>query len=353
VARVALAAAVLVLAAAVGAAARPARVRALDPAHLPPLPPAGLVVSRRGGVVLVGLDGRQVGLLAGFTTYGSSKLAPRAFARSLGFQALRDADPALPLLFDRRGRGWLLEPGARRLRALARPLEPLAGGAQLVVRVRGDDSSGYTTRLNVVRHGRVLVASTGLRVLASRYVAADADPSARGVLVDVVSGRRQLLDRRCKAAGVARGRVFVACESTNRKSPGRILSIAFGSAPVRIGSFSAALFVDNDSLSPDGLWLLADFSPGCGPGWAGVFSTLGGGTVHLVTGEPVAAGAALPRAHFSYALGWTSDDRVVTTIASPSGCEHESATGTYLIDPATLARTKITRLVASELWRAR
>jgi hypothetical protein len=105
-------------------------------------------------------------------------------------------------------------------------------------------------------------------------------------------------------------------------------------------------------LSPDARWTLLFFAPGCGPGWAVVMPTAGGRPRYVAGGAAVPSSGPTPAARFSNALGWTSDGKIVATIAGvkPSSCEHESQSGTFMIDPATLAKTRSTAAVATMLW---
>ncbi len=331
-----------------GSGAGAAAIPALDPAHLPALPAQGLIVQRHDDVLLIGLDGHVYGRLPGFQVYASSEhLGGQAFARLVGVQALQTADPRLAIVYDSAQRGWLLDPAAQRFRAVDRPEEELAGGAKLVIIVNADKSGGGATKVAVRRNGATLLTAFDLHVVGGHYVADDLDPTAKhGSLLDVVTGRRWQLPPHCRVAGV-QGEPLLVCESADHATfkPGQILAGAR-----RIGSFSSSLFVSSASVSPDGRWLLVNFSPGCGPGWAAV-APAGGGSSHFVTGERLAAGGrALPRVNFSYGLGWTTDSHAIASISGPSSCERESGIGTFLVDPATLSRTHVTHAQADLAW---
>ncbi len=326
----------------------------LDAGHLPSLPSQGLVVDRTGGVVLEGLDGKVFGRLPGYRTFPPGSIGSKAFVRSVGIEALASADPGLVVLYDRTGAGWLLDLNQGKLDSIGRLAAPLKGGAMLVVHVTGSASKGVGATTAVVRGGKTLLAGY-LTATASRYVSSsEQGSSGRGVLLDVVSGRRWTLGPGCTVAGVVGGRALAACLATggNAERTSGVYSIAPNGSRRVLAAVAPGLFPEYAWLSPDSKWLLLYYSPGCGPGWAVVMPAAGGTPHYVAGGAAVPDAGPTPAARFSSGLGWTSDGKIVATIAGtrPSSCEHESHSGTFVIDPATLAKTRATTAIASMLW---
>ena len=73
----------------------------LDPQHLPKLPAQGLVVQRAHDTLLVGLDGKEIGSLAGFAGPYTGK--------TYVLEALAQADPDAVLLTDASHHAYLLD----------------------------------------------------------------------------------------------------------------------------------------------------------------------------------------------------------------------------------------------------
>jgi hypothetical protein len=341
-----------------GHAPTPGAIQTLDPNNLPKLPDQGLLVAQHGGVLLVDLDGRVYGRLAGYLPYpGKEASRDGLFAKSVGIQALQQADPGLAIFFDRAGRGWLLDAGARRLRRLDRLEVGLAGNAKLVAVVTGNGTSGVSTTLTVRRAGSTLLTGD-LSVVGTRYVASANFASDKpAVLLDLVTGDRWKLKAQCAAAGVLDGKAIAACQTPNkgdRPRRGRLYAFAPDGSSRVLATYTIGLYVESAALSPDSRWLLLYLAPGCGPGWAAVAPSTGG-PARLVTADGlVPSKGALPTSRFSSGLGWTRDNRIVADISgpSPSDCEHESGSGTFVIDPASLARTRAHGTRAFALWNA-
>ncbi len=349
-------AALVLLADCGGHKAAPHGIVDLDPASLPSLPAQGLVVDKRGGVLLEDLDGTVIGRLPGYRPYTVGKISDRAFVRSVGDQALATADLGLVVLFGPGGRGMVLDPGAKKLEPIGRFRTSLAGGASLVVHVTGSASKGVGATTAVVKAGKTLLAGY-LTVTGNRYASSSQQGSGRkGVLLDVVTGARWTIGAGCTVAGVVEGRAIAACMPTGGNVARRsgVYSIAPDGARHTLAIVAPGLYPEFAWLSPDSHWVLLYFSPGCGPGWAVLMPTAGGKPRYVVGGAAVPSGGPTPAARYSSALGWSSDGKIVATIAGtkPSSCEHESHSGTFLIDPASLARTRSTAAIATTLWGA-
>jgi hypothetical protein len=353
--------AVAVVAAAVlacgGGTAALAATPTLDASHLPRLPAEGLIVPQGGGLLLMGLDGHVYGRLAGYLTYpGPGASSGRRFVEGVAIQALESADPTLAIVFDHLGRPWLLDAASSRLVPLAAPTVALAGNATLRIAVSGSASRGVGTKAIVERAGRTLLSGS-VTVVGTRYAAtAQFDSQAPGVLLDLRTGERWRLLPGCAVAGVLGGRAIAACAPPGANSAGRLpyrlYSFAPDGARRTLATFTPGLFVNSASLSPDARWLLVYTSPGCGPGWSAVFPA-SGGTGRMVTGEGVVpTRGALPASRYSYGIGWTGDDRIVSDINAPTGssCDRQVSSGTFLIDPATLSRVHVSSLQAALMW---
>jgi hypothetical protein len=347
----ALPAAALLLAACGGSSASPASPGAqnLDPQHLPKLPAQGLVVQKPGGVLLVALDGQVLGRLPGFEPYASGQLVGDRFVRSVAIAALQTGDPGLVVLFDRAGKGWILDPAARALQPIGPVETALGGGATLAIRTSGSALAGVNTTALVERAGRTLLRGD-LVVVGPGEVATSAEsPEPHGTLLDLSTGRRWRLGRNCAVAAVSAGKAIAACATTTNE-PARVYAFAPNGSSRILATLGPGLYPQYASVSPDGRWLLFYLAPGCGPGWTAVLP-IEGGKARLVTGQSIPA--AMPT-RTSFALGWSSDGKAVAAIsgAAPSDCEHESTSGTFLVDPSTLTRSLATGNHAIALWGA-
>jgi hypothetical protein len=331
-----------------------AAIPTLDPTALPALPAQGLVVQRAGDVLLETTGGASIGRLAGFSVDPPSKLTDARFAKSVGIQALASADPALTVLFDRSGGGWTLDVAGRRLRPIGAIETPLANGA--VLRVIVDrQGEGVSTRTVVERGGKPLLAGTTVATVGGRYAASnDAFDSKPNTLIDLATGRRTKLGPRCVLAGVHAGGAIAACTSSDGTKPTGVYRFAADGARRLLTPIGPGAYPTTASLSPDGRWVLLYLQPNCGPGWAAVAPSSGGPARFVAGGGRVPAttapGGASPP--FSWALGWTAQSRIVATITGKGSCEGHVTTGTYTIEPATLAATLATPARAVRLWGA-
>jgi hypothetical protein len=346
----------VVVGASSGAAAVAGTVPSLDPGHLPKLPDQGLVVPESGGLLLMGLDGHVYGRLAGFLTYPDKAGSNGAlFVHNVGIQALQTADPTLATVYDSHGRGWLLDTSARRLVPLDPIAVPIGNKTRLVIKVSGTDAGASTNAL-VTRGGKTLL-SGDLTVIGTRYVAtANFDSKKPGVLLDLATGKRWKLLPQCAVAGVSDGHAIAVCAPPGPNRSGRkpfgMYAFATDGKRRTLATFAPGLYTQAASLSPDGQWVLVYASPGCGPGWSAVYR-VSGGTGHLVTGAgTIPTKGGLPTSRFSFGLGWTDDNRIVADIDAPKGssCDKEVSSGTFTIDPDTLAQTHISSQRAAFMW---
>jgi hypothetical protein len=303
------------------------------------LPAQGLVVDRKGGLTLLDLKGTELDRLPGY------HLFPHAGGtHDLLIQNLDLAGPPRRIRIVGPDDAWYelsVRPGhLALLEKLERPRVTVAS-ALLIAHggVDGDSVGfeGFTLR----RRGSVLARrDRNLKLVAGRYA------QTRGRLVDLATGERWRVPARCLAArdGVA----FALCKRGPRTTQTGYPAVALvridrdGSVR-RVGAFPPLDPVDA-ALSPDGRYVGANAAYACGGAYSLLAPTTGG-PARLVSG-----GAWTPQAPFSHLLGWSADGRAVAYIQTPD-CEHTPQTGTYLVDPATLKRTLVTRSY-STLWNA-
>jgi hypothetical protein len=324
------------------------------PSRLPTLPAQGLIFERPSGVLLTTTGGARLAELRGLFVNAPQNLGDKGFRNSVGVEALREADPALTILFDRRGTGWVLDVSAHRLRRLTRLEAPLDAGADVRVLVIGDPSNGYSTKTIVERKGRRLLAGLFVTVISHRYAATTyAQGSTPTRVLDLVTGRQTTLPRHCTAVGVRNG-IVATCVANSTARPTTLELLASGRRPRVLSTFPAGYVPESARLSPDGKWVLVYLAPGCGYGWS-VLVPATGGPARFVTGEGTVrhhpTGSSSPL--FSSWLGWTRTNRVVATVSSShgtSGCEGAPVTGTFVIDPRTLDRTRSGNRLASAFW---
>ena len=337
------------LAAASVVEARTATISALDPQHLPPLPAQGLVVQRAHDVLLVGLDGKPIGSLAGFTGPYSGK--------TYVLEGLAQADPAAVLLTDASHRDYVLDPANSRLLRLGEMRIPLAGGASLIAHAV-PLKKPYLPKilLEAVQLGHDIgVRSQSLRVVEGRLVVSG------GTVFDTVSGghwpigaTEASMPSGCEPAGVSGASLIAICATG--KYPALLYVRAYsispsgeraGLGPTMRWEFGAQAA----TLSPDGRFVGVSLAVGCG-GAVGAITPLGTGRAgYIGNGKAVGSTAAIN----SEALGWTADGKLVAHIVfHPTDCDHTPPTGIYAVDPVTFARTLILPLPANEgaawLW---
>jgi hypothetical protein len=113
----------------------------------------------------------------------------------------------------------------------------------------------------------------------------------------------------------------------------RLLAVSTDGSSTTLATLPKSLFATSAYLSPNGKYVVAMFSPGCGPSYGFVVPT-DGGVARPLTGERRWSLAG-PN---SIALGWTPDQRIVAIVEPSSRLETEPKAGVYLIDPATLMR---------------
>ncbi len=338
-----IAAALVLVALAAASSSRPAAGTAvLDPQHLPTLPAQGLVVQRAHDILLVGLDGKPIGSLPGFTGPYSGK--------TYVLEALAQADPAAVLLADSSHRAYLFDPARSRLRRLTQMQIPLAGGAVL---------SAHAIQLPKPYLPKIVLQvgqqrSQFLRIVGGRLVV-----STRSVYDTVTATRWPVASTEgispggCEPAGVS-GKSLVAICATG-KYPAKLFVRAYRISPsgARTGlgpTMRWGFGAQTATLSPDGRYIGVTLAVGCGAP-VGAITPLGAGRAgYIGNGLTVGSKAAID----SETLGWTADSKLVAHIIfHPTDCDHSPPTGIYRVDPATFARTLIYPLPASQaawLW---
>jgi hypothetical protein len=190
-------------------------------------------------------------------------------------------------------------------------------------------------------------------VIANRYAITTYALGGRPTrLLDLVTGRQVTLAGGCVAVGVLNGGDVVAtCTPLYTSRSAKVELFRRDGSKKVLATFPAEAEPEGAWLSPDQNWLLVYLAPNCGDGWTVLLPTVGG-DARFVTGEGTVVGHPSSRPPFSFGLGWTLEGKVVATVSAKkkSGCEGAPTTGTYLIDPRTLARTRVSTTEASALW---
>lgn len=324
--------------------------RTLDPFATGWLPSQGLVVARAHDVLLVGLDGRVLGRLAGF------RLAPSSGDFLLDGLAEAVAGPSYltpqPLLLGPHGRPWELAGG--RLEPLARGVVPLPGGAEVDGHMTGSPSDREAViDVRDTRTGRILVpahrygwfVADGGLLLATHHILTDLVTHEQWTLPHGVSWTEGTGGvSTCNPAGLARDSVIALCAyvgphfAHHSNSVVRVFSVAHDGkrtllgGPFLYGNFGAMSAV----LSPDREHIGATLAVGCGLSPSIVAPTQGG-TPRYIDGSTDRA----PGRHTqSYVLGWSWQGKLVAEFARGE-CEKESTPGIYLVDPTTFVRSLV------------
>ncbi len=327
-----------------------AEPRLLNPFAPGWLPTQGIAVARAHEVLLVGLDGRVFGRLAGF------QLALQSNDLLLDALAQDAAGPSYltpqPLLVGPHGREWQLAGG--RLEPLARGIVPLPGRTELVGHMTGSSSDRVAKIvLRDTRTGRVLVragdhdwflSQNGL-LLAQRHVLTDLVTREQWTLPHGVTWSEGVGGvSSCNPAGLARDSVIAVCAyvgphfSRVSNAVVRVFSIAHDGRrtllgrPFFYGNFGAMSAL----LSPDRAHIGATLAVGCGLSPSIVADTTGGKPRYIDGSTDIRRGPDTQ----SYVLGWSWQGKLVTQFAH-GGCEQEATPGIYLVDPATYARTLV------------
>jgi hypothetical protein len=276
------------------------------------------------------MRGRQLVWLPGFAVYPNSNAAQSSAAYAFLSTRLRT-----PLLHG--PKGWYRLDAARHaLIPIVGARLPLAGGATVLA--RRSQTFAVERRGRVVLHG----SSFGFRILSPQLV------QAGTTLLDVETGKRWKLPQGCLMTGFRGRTLILACgvaHGAQGAAPIRLEQMAPGSAARPITQPLGQLVVAAASLSPDGAWVAVEGDNGCAATYVYV-APAGGGTARSIYGRPYAS-------NYSALLGWSSDGRLVVEFTPPNcdvpyGPQHPPR-GIYLVDPRTLARTRVAR-TAVAMW---
>lgn len=345
-------AAFVAAAAALASTAAATPPRPLDPFQAR-LPAEGLVLQQARGVLLVGLNGRTIGRLGGFRLAGPrNAVIDQLVQRAGGATYIQWPSP---ILLGPGGRAWQIAAG--RLHRLPRGTLPLAGGAAVVRRAVAAPR-GEPPRVAVsvrARSGRILVrpSETNWFVVGGRLL------TAGGTVTDLETGTHWRhpagfaweqgagTAKGCTPAGVREGRLVAVCQQVGQQhadgtnSAIRVFAVAPDGTRTPLSStFRYANFGAMSAfVSPGGAYVAATLAVGCGLSPSIVAPTPGRAPRYLRGGP-------------AYVLGW-SGGRIVAEFVHGE-CIRESGPEIDLVDPATLARTRIVRLGPSsrgfELW---
>jgi hypothetical protein len=336
-----------------GAPAAKESIPALDPGRLPDLPSQGLFVDEPGGVLLETTAGRAIGLLRGFSVGGPQSPSDTQFERVLAGGAFVSADPAVTVLFDRSAYGWILDVSHHKLTRLLHDVAPIAGGATVRAVADGHASTGWNTKVFVERRGKILIAGTSLVVIRNRYAATTYDLGPKPTeILDVATGWHMKLSPHCAAEDILGRDILATCIPTLAAAPSTLVVFSRDGSKRVLSTFPAGVEPGSASVSPNGKWILLYLSPNCGLGWTIIVSSRGGLARFVAGGGIVSDSPRTSIPPFSTGLGWTTSNEIVATIAGKPtpGCSGARSTGTYVIDPVTLSRTRSTAALASGLW---
>jgi hypothetical protein len=300
-----------------------------------PAPRQGLVVVQDRSTVLVSLDGHPYARLVRAHPWW----ATIDTARNAAFKALAQAIPTETLVEGPGGRWYAWDSVAARLHPLSEPRLRLAGDIVALAKAHGtDDTTAYEVYISITRHGRlVMPPSRHLQLISHNLIATETRA------VDLVTGTRWSFSRDCVPAGNSGVELFVVCTSASLDRPTSVIALA-AEGKRTLGLLPEGLFVYEAMLSPDGNYISANLSPGCGPSYSFLVATRGGHTRPLVGGRHWS-----PQTPPSKTLGWTQNNRLTLVIARSGSCDSGSKSGIYLVNPRTLGR-KFIYPSASEMW---
>jgi hypothetical protein len=302
-------------------------------------PRQGLVVDQDSSTLLVSLDGHPYAQLVRAHSWWATIDTARNAAFNAAFKALAQAIPMETVVEGPGGRWYFWDSAAARLHPLAEPRLRLAGGIVASAKAHGtDDTTAYEVYISVRRHGRLLMPpSRHLKFISHDLIATETQA------VDLVTGTRWSFSRNCVPAGSSGVELFVACTPASLNRPAHVIALA-AEGKRTLGLLPKGLFVYEAMLSPDGNYISANLSPGCGPSYSFLVPTRGGHT------RPLAGGAHWsPKTPPSKTLGWTKNNRLVVFIARSGSCESGSGSGIYLVNPRTLGR-RFVYPSASAMW---
>jgi hypothetical protein len=286
----------------------------------------GLLVERDRDILLVTLEGKPYARVVGARRWWLTGDTPR----TAPFKALAEAIPSRTILAGPRGRWFVWH--ADRLQPLPRPRLRL-GAITAVARLRDvDDTAGFEVEISILRAGRIVVpASQDLRVVSKELVATPT------YAIDVRTGTRWTLQRNCVPGGAKGGELFVLCPSA-RPFAYHLFALSAAGRRRRLAKLPTSMFATTAMLSPNGTYMAANLSYGCGPSHSFVIPVRGGPAKPIAGDWP------------SHTLGWTPDSRLVAIVERPAGCDSASKSGVYSIDPRTRERTFVYPK-ASAMWQ--
>jgi hypothetical protein len=286
------------------------------------LPTQGVAVQRAHDLLLLGLDGRPYGRLIGFKLAADADLS----ARNLAFQNLAQIVADRILVVHLHAHWYELD--GTGLHALSGTRIALPSGTTLVAHGKRYPDGGFTATTTVIRLGRRLAAIGPTDLVGSSggllYTSA-------GTVLDPATGTFWRTHHGCVPAGLLHGQLLGLCPRTQRGPVDLVVLSRDGGHRFVARVPSGAPFPVAAELSPNGRYVAAAISFGCGPSYAFVVPTAGR-TGRSVLGERHAPFTA------SQVLGWATDGHLVAWAARQASCEGESKAGLYSIDPRTFAR---------------
>jgi hypothetical protein len=292
-----------------------------------PPPSQGLLVEQGPNTLLADLRGQPYARLV----HARPWWATADTARNAPFKALAEAVPTRTIFIGPRHSWYVWDAGKARLRPLARPRLQLPGGIVVFAHPRSttDDRSAYEVDLEIRRGGRLVVPrSRHLRFVSPQLIA------TQTLAVDLHTRARWKFSGNCVPAGTLGVELFVACTSSRLPYPTRLAALSTDGRRRMVARLPKSLYAFKAAISPNGRYIVATLSPGCGPSYSFLVPVSGGAPVPLAGSRRWSM-----KSPPATALGWTADSRLVAFVERSGSCDSESRAGVYLINPRTLVRT--------------
>ena len=295
----------------------------LDPAHMRPLPAQGVAIQRKHDLLLLGLNGKPYGTLAGFKLAYDSDLTAANIAYQNMAQIVADR-----ILVVHLHAHWYELDGAG-LHALSATRIPLAGGTVLIGHGKAFSDGGFAATMTVTRGGHRLTAIGPYDLTGS---SGGLLHTSAGTVLDPATGAFWRTRHGCVPAGLRQGVLLGLCPQPHERGAAEldVLSKDGGHRLVARLPYGAPYPVAAE-LSPNGRYVAAAVSFGCGPSYSFVVPAAGGQS-HSVLGEAHQPFTA------SDVLGWSTGGSLVTYASRKASCEGAAQSGLYAVAPGSFAR---------------
>jgi hypothetical protein len=316
---------------------------------LPAMPTRGLVIDKKGGVELIGLDGRHYGFLPGFsTTYP-------------GFTSFLPLDSSRPRLGGK-GKSYLLEANNGYAVRIKRNRDDLGYGfehrqvsiwkmteADEQVAALGDPNDEGEHRAEIYRDGKpFLYLGGGAWIWFTRdrgfITVSSSSPGGTRRLIDLSKGTIEPVPSGCIVYGRRAGVMNALCTGKGdehgrptlslRRKDGKSWPVVHAWAHAIGGEWQGAV------LSPDEHHLVVTLGVPCDSAMVEIVDAQGPKRKMLGPGQ---------------ALGWSAAGKAIVFLWDPvkAGCGDSVAPSTgavYAVDPVTLKRTLIVKTASAKFW---